>query len=84
MVFVGTATAADITGPNNPFGITFLAGDGAMGEERIRCTSPFDVVDDDEQEPTESFIVFIVGPPDCLGNPSLETVMILGNDNGML
>ena len=49
-----------------------------------RCTSPFNVVDDDIQEPTESFNVFIIGPPECLGNPSLEDVNILDNDNGML
>ena len=62
----------------------FSAGDGDAGSAVTRCTSPFDVVDDDIQEPTESFMVFIIGPPECLGNPSLEDVNILDNDNGML
>ena len=86
--FAGTASASDINITTNPFTITFLVGDGAAGNAAgnavTRCTSPFDVVDDDEQEPTESFTVFIISPPECLGNPSFETVNILDNDNGML
>ena len=79
--FAGSASANDIS-VTSPVQITFLSGDAPSGSPMTRCTTNIMIVDDPDQEPDETFSVFISNPTDCVGPPAFAQVTIRDNDRG--
>lgn len=50
------------------------------------CSVTLEVIDDDVFEPDEHFYIRLLSaqPADCLGSPTLATVVILDDDHGGL
>ena len=79
--FAGSASANDIS-VTSPVQITFLSGDAPSGSPMTRCTTNIMIVDDPDQEPDETYSVFISNPTDCVGPPAFAQVTIRDNDRG--